>query len=192
MQLGRSIPFLILFFTLHPYPLYFSPLLSGSSDLLEIDALAPVEIVAEGFREPMGVVVDASDAVFVSDQKTGEVVKIVGNEVFPVLKGLNNPVGLAFDPQGRLLIAEEASGKLLRLELNGSLTVLAQGLRQPRWIAAAEDGTIFVSIKGLKSGEENGEEDEEGQIILRVGTGDIGIFAGDFKGLQGISFHKSI
>ncbi|MBI4525733.1 MAG: hypothetical protein HY695_18200 [Deltaproteobacteria bacterium] len=196
MQLGRSIPFLILFFALHPYLLYFSPLLSGSSDLLEIDALAPVEIVAEGFREPMGVVVDASDAVFVSDRKAGEVLRIVGNEVFPALKGLNNPVGLAFDPQGRLLIAEEGSGKLLRLEANGSLTVIADGFDRPRWVTVADDGTVVVSAKGFKSGQKSandGEDDEGGQVILRIsGAGDIGIFAGDFKGLQGISFHKSI
>jgi hypothetical protein len=46
-----------------------------------IDALAPFEIVADGFRGPMGVVVDDEGVVYVSDRKAGKVFEIKGGEV---------------------------------------------------------------------------------------------------------------
>ena len=98
---------------------------SKSSDPSDIDALAPVEVLADGFQEPTGVVVDPSGAGFVSDRKAGGIFKING-EAQSVIASLKRPAGLAFDGEGKLLIVEEKTGKLLRLESNGNLTTLAQ------------------------------------------------------------------
>ncbi len=46
-----------------------------------IDALAPFEVVADGFREPMGVVVDERGVIFVSDRKRGKVFEIMNGKV---------------------------------------------------------------------------------------------------------------
>ena len=160
-HVGKGVPFLLLFFLLIP-ALYFQlPLSSGSSDLSEIDALAAVEVVANGFKEPAGIVVDPSGPVFVSDRKAGEVLKIIDAEVVSFITHLKRPVGLAFDLQGRLLVVEEKTGRLLRLETNGSQTALAQGMKRPRWVTVAEDGTVYISAKGLKSVKDKDEDEED-------------------------------
>ena len=195
-HVGKGVPFLLLFFLLIP-ALYFQlPLSSGSSDLSEIDALAAVEVVANGFKEPTGIVVDPSGALFVSDRKTGEVLKITAGETHPLITHLKRPVGLSFDANGRLLIVEEKSGSLLRLEPDSTLTVLAQGMKRPRWVARAEDGTLYLSAKGLKSikdKDEDDEEEEHGEIILRLTTqGEITVFVDGFNGLQVIVIHENV
>ncbi|MBI3000281.1 MAG: hypothetical protein HYY46_17795, partial [Deltaproteobacteria bacterium] len=160
----------------------------------EIDALAPVEIVADGFKEPTGVAVDSSGAVFVSDRKAGEALRITGSEVVPFVTDLKRPVGLGFDAAGRLLIAEEGAGRLLRLESNGTLAVLAQEMKKPRWIAVAEDGVIYITAQGLKSAKDKDDEEddeEQGEAILRRGAaGALTVWAEGFKGLEGILVHQ--
>ncbi|MBI3060932.1 MAG: hypothetical protein HYY83_02970, partial [Deltaproteobacteria bacterium] len=200
----KGAPFLLPLVILLAAFYFLAPISSEPSSVTEIDALAPVEIVADGFKEPTGVAVDSSGAVFVSDRKAGEALKITGGQVVPFITDLKRPVGLAFDDQGRLLIVEEQSGRLLRREAAGSLTVLAEGMKKPRWLAVAEDGVIYITAQGSKDvrgegvrgeesdddGDEDGEED--GEVILRL-TPDallLTVFADGFKGLQGILVHQ--
>ncbi|NIO12046.1 MAG: hypothetical protein GTO40_30100, partial [Deltaproteobacteria bacterium] len=120
-----------------------------------IEALAPFEIVADGFREPMGVVVDDEGVIYLTDRKLGKVFEVKDGQVDTLVRYLDDPVGLAFDGDGRLLIVEEDEGRLLRLEEDEKLTVVADGMKDPRWIAVAEDGTIYISAEGLKSKKKN-------------------------------------
>lgn len=189
MKHWRSkIALLVLFFL----PAFLAPFPLSPSDLSEIEALAPVAVVAEGFKEPTGVVVDQNGVIFVSDRKTGEVLQISAGAVHPFISHLQRPVGLSFDGEGRLLIVEEKTGLLLRLETSGVLTVLAQGMRKPRWLTVAEDKSLYISAKGL--GLENGddEDEEQGEVILRL-TPDLAltIFTTGFKRLEGLVVHKN-
>ena len=170
-----------------------------SADLSDIDALAPFEVVAEGFREPMGVVVDESGAIFVSDRKAGKVLKITEGTKQPIITGLKRPVGLAFDTDGRLLVVEEKTGFLLRLETDGRLTILAEGMRKPRWMAVARDGTVYISAQGIKQKKDrdrdmNRADDDEkvhGEVILRLTlAGELTGWASGFKGLEGLIVHE--
>jgi len=128
----------------------FSPPSVDPSHKSVIDALAPFEIVADGFREPMDVVTDEQGVFFVSDRKAGKVFEITDGNVETLVGHLKRPVGLAFDPEGRLLIVEGGRGRLLRLEADESLTVVVDGMNDPRWLAVAEDGTVYISAKGIK------------------------------------------
>ena len=187
----RSRLLLLLLFLIPP-TVYF--VLSGASEPSSssgVDALAPVEAVAEGFKEPTGIVVDQTGAIFVAERKSGELFKITQGEIHPLLAGLKRPVGLAFDREGKLLIVEEKTGKLLRLESNGNLTTLAQGMKKPRWLALGEDEAIYLTAKGLGSAKDKDEEDgdeEESEVILRLTPHGslVTVFAEGFKGLQGI------
>ncbi len=186
----KDVPFILPLFILLPVLYFFLPISSESSDPSVIDALAPIETVAEGFKEPTGLAVDSSGALFVSDRKSGEVFKLNG-QIHSLVSNLKNPVGLGFDTSGRLLIVEERTGRLLRLEGDGSLTVLAQGMKKPRWVAVAEDGALFITAQGLKSAKDKDDEDEDeeqGEVILRLTAQGslLTIFAEGFKGLQGI------
>ena len=98
---------------------FFPPSVDPSHKLV-IDALAPFEIVADGFREPMGVVVD-KNVVYVSDRKVGKVYEITNGKVETLVSGLDRPVGLAFDSYGYLLIVEEDEGRILQLKIRGQI-----------------------------------------------------------------------
>ncbi|MEK6600297.1 MAG: hypothetical protein AABZ09_00305, partial [Candidatus Binatota bacterium] len=87
-RIRKGIPFLLPLLILFSALYFLLPISSESSDPVEIDALAPVEVLAESFKEPVGVVVDPSGAVFVSDRKAGEVFKVVAGEAHPVAKSV--------------------------------------------------------------------------------------------------------
>ena len=65
-----------------------------------------------------------------------------------------------------MLIAEEQAGRILRLEDNGSLTVVASGLKTPRWIATNDDGTLYVTAHRLTS--PDGADRLEGRVVVRI------------------------
>ena len=77
----RCLRFLLCVVLLAALPFLFLPFPSEPSDPDQVDALAPVEIVAEGFQEPTGVLIDPSGALFISDHKAGQVLKITGDKV---------------------------------------------------------------------------------------------------------------
>jgi len=143
---------------------FFSPSVDPSHKSV-IDALAPFEILADGFRDPMGVVIGSDGTIYVSDRKAGEVLEITTEEVYPVVTGLKRPVGLVFDPEGLLLIVEEKGGRLLRLEEDGYLSVLAKGIKKPQWVTVGEDKSIYISAKGLKRDRDRDSEEDEDIVI---------------------------
>jgi sugar lactone lactonase YvrE len=176
----------------------------GSSARRESGDPAPVETVAEGFAQPMGVVVGPDGEIWISDRRSGEVSRIGPGVAQAVVTGLRQPAGLAFDREGRLLILEEGAGRLLRLEDSGALTILARGLDKPRWIAVAEDGTAYVSTRGLKArghrrsdgldhgdDDDDGGDDDRGDVVLRlVPDGSAKVWVAGFKRLEGIVVHQ--
>ncbi|MBI2090066.1 MAG: PKD domain-containing protein, partial [Deltaproteobacteria bacterium] len=173
---------------------FFLPFSSEPADTSGVDPLAPVEVVAEGFKEPTGLLVDQSGAIFVSDRQAGEVIKINESGRESIVSNLKRPVGLSFDDGGKLLVVEEGRGRLLRLDGNGTPTTLARGIKKPRWVAvAAEQGTIYISAKGLRSQRDRGDDDdddeEHGEVILRFSDGQLSVFIDGFKGLQSLVFH---
>jgi len=188
----------------------FSPQSVDPSHKSVIDALAPFEIVADGFREPMGVVVDEEGVVYLSDRKRGKVFEVTNGEVETLVRYLKRPVGLAFDSEGHLLIVEEDEGRLLRLDADGNLTVVAEGMKEPRWVVVAEDGTIYISAEGLRSkrkssrhrfgwfshgwwwnwkGDDDDEDDDraDGEVILRFRDGQLSVFADGFEDIEGLA-----
>src|SRR6185436_14318840 len=109
-----------------------------------VTALAPVEVVADGFGSLRGIVVADDDTVYVADREAGTVSRIGADGRRVVARRLDRPIGLAFDGQGRVLVAEERGGRVVRLDPTGP-TALAQGIKQPRWLAVSERGTVYVS-----------------------------------------------
>ena len=111
--------------------------------------LAPFEIFADGFRDPRGIAVNANGSVFVADRKAGTVTRIANHTRTVIASGLQRPIGLAFDPAGHLLIAEEKAGRVVRVEANGQRSPVIVNVKQPRWLAVHENGTVFVSARRL-------------------------------------------
>ena len=155
-----------------------------------LSALDPVEIYADGFGDLRGIVVDPQGNVFVADRARGAVTRIAPDAArIRVARGLAHPIGLALDPAGRLLIAEEKAGRVVRVEANGR-TVVVSGVKQSRWLATLEDGTLFISARRLTrdTGPEPDDESDEPEMILQLTpAGQLHVFADGFRHLQGLA-----
>jgi streptogramin lyase len=56
-----------------------------------------------------------------------------------------NPDDLALDLQGRLLVSDVQAGTISRVESNGAVTLLLQGLAGPEGLVALADGTLVIA-----------------------------------------------
>jgi sugar lactone lactonase YvrE len=120
------------------------------SPLPPITALAPYEIVADGFGSLRGLAIDADDKVYVADREAGTVARLDAGGPRVIARRLERPVGLAIDALGRVLVAEERAGRVVRLDPGGP-TPIVQGIKQPRWLAT--DGrTLYISVRRLTRG----------------------------------------
>src|SRR5258705_13966279 len=115
-----------------------------------ISALAPFEVVADGFGSLRGLAIDTDDRVYVADRDTGTVARLDPGAPRIVARRLERPVGIAIDALGRVLVAEERGGRVVRLDAGGP-TPIVQGIKQPRWLAI-DDGTLYISPRRLTRG----------------------------------------
>ena len=163
----------------------------GSSQ--SITALAPFEVVADGFGSLRGLAIDADDRVYVTDRDAGTVTRLDASGPRIVARRLERPVGIVVDSQGRILVAEERGGRVVRLDAGGP-TPIVQGVKQPRWLAS--DGTtLYISARRLTRGVDPEPDDEsaEPETILALGAdGTLTILADGFDHLQGLAVRDGI
>lgn len=158
-----------------------------------ISALAPFEVVADGFGSLRGLAIDADDRVYVADRDTGTVTRLDQGAPRIVARRLERPVGIAIDALGHLLVAEERAGRVVRLDASGP-TPIVQGIKQPRWLAS--DGrTLYISARRLTRGTDPEPDDEsiEPETILALGAdGTLTVFADGFDHLQGLAVREGV
>lgn len=156
-------------------------------------ALAPIEVLVEGLGNLGGIAVDGTGAAFVSDGEAGKIFKIVsGDRPETVVDRLRHPWGVILDRESRLVVAEGGKRRILRVEESGDVTTLASGLKHPRWVGAAPDGSVYVTAKNLAlRGEEDDDDESESEVIGRVTPeGKVRVFADRFQGLQGLTVEQ--
>src|SRR5262249_30692980 len=64
------------------------------------------------------------------------------------------------------------------------------GIKQPRWLDVAEDGTVFIAARRLTRGTDPEPDDEsaEPEVILALtSTGALTVFADGFRAVRGIA-----
>jgi hypothetical protein len=83
---------------------------------------------------------------------------------------------------------------VLRVEANGAVTPLVTGLVDPRWVAVAEDGALFISVRRLTratdpppSDDDEADDDAEPQMVLRWQPGALRIFADGLRRAEGVA-----
>lgn len=161
-----------------------------------ITAPAPVEIVAEGFKDPLGVAVHRDGSIVVSDRKAGTITHIASDgSPGALVRGLEGPAGVAFDPDDGLLIVEERGRRVLRRDPSGSLAIVASGIVSPRWIAVGSNGAVYLSAKqavpaarGRTARDEDDHEDQGSsrRILELLPSGGLRTVADGFQGLEGL------
>jgi sugar lactone lactonase YvrE len=158
-----------------------------------ISALAPFEVVADGFGSLRGLAIDTDDRVYVADRDTGTVTRLDPGAPRIVARRLERPVGIAIDTFGRVLVAEERGGRVVRLDAGGP-TPIVQGIKQPRWLAS--DGrTLYISAQRLTRGVDPEPDDEsvEPETILALeADGTLTVFADGFDHLQGLAVRDGV
>jgi RHS repeat-associated protein len=155
-----------------------------------IDARAPAELWADGLGALRGIAVGSDGAVYVADRDAGTVTRLGADGSRTIVADtLDCPVGIAFDATGRLLVAEERAGRVVRVESGGTRTVLLEA-QQPRWLAVAPDGTLYVAARAATRSSDPPPDDESQtpQVILQLTPAlQLTTWASGFTGLQGLA-----
>lgn len=161
---------------------------------------APIEVLGEGFRWLEGPVWFADhDCLYVSDIPNDRVLRWTqdgGVSVFRRPSGFAN--GHARDREGRLIGCSHQNRCITRLELDGTLTVLAshyrgKRLNSPNDIVCKSDGSIWFSDPpyGINTDYEGGKQASElPPSLYRLDgvTGALSVVADDFEGPNGLAF----
>ena len=90
-------------------------------------------------------------------------------------EGLAAPDGLASGPDDLLYVTEEGAGRVSRIEANGSLTPVIEGLNQPEGIAFDNSGNLFVV-----------EDIDGGRVVSRTAAGITGTLATGLEHAEGV------
>lgn len=116
----------------------------GGNGLIE----GSIEVVAEGHGFTEGPLWLPNEGAFIFSDIPADTIFRQDGTVFRRPSGKSN--GLTLDPQGRLIICEHWNRRVVRLEPDGSTTVLAQlyqgkKLNSPNDVVVRSDGTIYFS-----------------------------------------------
>ncbi|MDA1127674.1 MAG: SMP-30/gluconolactonase/LRE family protein [Chloroflexi bacterium] len=103
----------------------------------------------------------------------------------------NNANGLTRDPQGRLIICEGGARRVIRIEPDGSTTVVANkyhGLRlnRPNDVVVKSDGSIYFTDPGGPS--PDNDLDFSGVYRVSPDLGDINLLVRDYVLPNGLAF----
>src|SRR5262245_14869513 len=121
-----------------------------------IDLLEPIQDLADGFGGPQGPAegplwwTEGRYLIFSDIHNSRRMKYVPGQGTSVMLEPTNRANGLTRDLQGRLLACEHDTRRVTRLELDGSLTVLAnsfkgQRLNRPNDIVVKSDGCIYFT-----------------------------------------------
>lgn len=137
------------------------PFASGGRSILGIDsATGEQRIISTGglLGSPMGVVVDANGAIFVTDYNLPGVIRVdseTGEQTVVSLGGsFSLPIGIAIAPTGRLFVADIATHAVIEVNpTNGDQRVISAGgsINSPWGVAVATNGSIYVVERYAKS-----------------------------------------
>lgn len=96
-----------------------------------------------------------------------------GYDIQAYATGMGALAGMTIGPDGKVYVADNAGGRVLRIESDGSVTLMASGIPFPNGITFTNNGRLFVASGG-------------GQAIYEVTGGTTSVF------VSGLSFPTSV
>jgi sugar lactone lactonase YvrE len=97
---------------------------------------------AKGLNELYGVAAAANGALVVAEGGEGRVLVIAGTEVKAAAQGLARPTGVAAAPDGSCYVAESGKGRVVHV--NGGVSAVIEGLKEPNGVLLAGDDLYVV------------------------------------------------
>jgi streptogramin lyase len=92
----------------------------------------PMGVVAEGLREPRGLLFLPDGSLLVAEQARGTIVQIApGGTLTRIASGLSRPHGIARDAAGALYVADTGNGRVARITPDGAVSTYVAGLTVP-------------------------------------------------------------
>jgi sugar lactone lactonase YvrE len=102
------------------------------------------------------IAVDRDGTLFFTDETDGQLMlRTPAGRVAVWVRNLNDPTAVVVSPTGGVFVAEEGAGRVSRVNAEGTTTVVADGLGQPRDIEFLDGKTMLVS-------------DRQGGVIWKV------------------------
>ena len=160
---------------------------------------AKLEKLRGGFGLLEGPVWSPDGFLLFSDMRSHIIHKWIpeaGLSVFPVkTRFRRGPNGLAFDKEGRLTICEHGDRRVTRLEMNGSLTVLAERyggkrLNSPNDLVYRSDGLLYFTDPpfGLPGRDTDPQKELPFSGIFLFSEGKLELVSDELNGPNGLAF----
>ncbi|HPO07427.1 MAG TPA: NHL repeat-containing protein [bacterium] len=106
-----------------------------------------------GLLGPNALAFDHNGDLYLSNATTGEIVRYdIHGATETVVSGLGFPVSITFDAENRPIVCLMGSDEVVRIEPNGSSSVLTRGIRNPSDAAFGPNGDLFVTTNDAGNG----------------------------------------
>ena len=144
----------------------------------KLTASGSASSIGGGFEEPVGVAVDSSGDVFVTDFQAGNIYKLTpsGSQT-TFASGLNGPEFLTFDSSGNLFETDFNSGNIYEFMPGGTRSTFASGLSNSVGLTFNSSGKLFA-VSG-------------GSIDSFTSGGSASLFASGLNAPMGLAFSAS-
>jgi|GEM_PF-6775484 len=133
--------------------------INGSTrGLIREDTIAGTGAGLGAFVNPMGLAVDNSGIIYLSETDANRVIKYTpagsnttaGSQT-TVMEGVNRPIGITLDSNGSIIVAVSGENAIRVKDTNNRTTVLGYGLNNPCGVAVDRNHNIYVADAGSQS-----------------------------------------
>ncbi|MGI9294927.1 MAG: hypothetical protein ACR2PS_13155, partial [Pseudomonadales bacterium] len=105
------------------------------------------EVLASGFDQLMGVVMNDNSAVICAEYGAGRVLGIESGNVTELATGLDKPMGVAIDADGTCYVAESGAGRVIKLS-DKQADTFVDGLQEPQGLAIHDGKLLIIDVGG--------------------------------------------
>jgi len=146
---------------------------TGNNRVRKINAAGVISQVIGGLNDPEYVAVDHNGLLYIADTGNNRVIKVDGSGAMSTIAQVQKPAAVTVDSAGNIFIAEAA--RITEVTSNGAVSIVLDGLNQPRGLAVASNGDLLIAEPALNVVH---RLPVSGALTILAGTGVPG-FSGD-------------
>lgn len=119
---------------------------AGDNTVVKVSATGQTSVYASGFKQPYDLKFDGAGNLYVSNAGDHSLSKVLPNGTVELFSKsvANGPQAMKYDADGNLWIANQ-DGSLRKKDAQDNVGIVATGLNEPRGLAIAPNGDVFVA-----------------------------------------------